>query len=344
MGNAALVPLKPDEDAPDGSGKCILSDPFKDLGLADNWEDFAKELLLNVKNKTPEYFQALQDGSFKKLDIDEKSTDNGEEFTVKVILDGEKVADALPPDAKGKDWIRKDTDSVFNKKDRTITSFHYNEPAGRAIDAERALSYKAVTKFLDPLQIVFYIELPDGSRKTDQGMADMLQPVLHPIAYKLKDRKVKIIVAPGKDAFVPTGPMDEVITYDNFMTYGAGAMKTVMSNMIPGIEVISEEEVGEGGVFMQFKSTAIGDGGTKFIRIIPDKAADTIVMESNAGKENRNMVFKVAKDPLTFEAYLSKDGEKVPLASLNEMDKDYSLMIFQETVEETVRKSGSWFW
>merc|ERR1711920_560565 len=195
-----------------------------------------------------------------------------------------------------------DIDYVYKEKERTLKSHNYNS---RSEDEKRVLTHKADSLFLDPLQIMYYITMPDGTRVADSGVVAGLQPIVDIVAFKIKDRKVRAVWDKEKGSISPKDPMDEVIDYDKLFDEWARILEE------------GKEEQHE--------------------TISADKSTGSMKITTMDGK---TIHIEVKKSPLTFE--VSKKNSAGESVANNALKLRVQLEI--DKVMKTLESSGGWLW
>jgi len=311
-----------------------MSDKFQDLGITADYEQFKSEMLEILKQ--PAMFDAVPEHLLKEkeLVLNEKETSTGCEFSVKVVLDGEKVHKVKDDHPAELDWVMKDIDYEYNEEQRCVMSTIYGQYDNSKPEG-RQLQLKTFCFFLEPLQIMFYWELPNGDRLAHQDAANALQPYVEAICARIKDRKIKLTLDKEKKSVV-SGPMEEHISYDALVNGLFAYYKKT------NLEVV-EATIVEEGEEKVVKNLTSKDGGHEVgTQVLTKDSSDgTLVMDFKGTKPeteamSRTLHIKVNKDPLTLENWVIMKGER--------MTNYQHLLAVQAAVDEVVTPATSgWF-
>mmetsp|Transcript_74836 Transcript_74836/g.173433 ORF Transcript_74836/g.173433 Transcript_74836/m.173433 type:complete len:325 (-) Transcript_74836:103-1077(-) len=298
MGNSITV--TPDTDSPTTPGQlCVLSE---ELPIA--FDDMVDGVIEVLKDPAPVVQRSVLKAT-EVVDLSEK------EFTVKVILDGQKLDVVGYGDGKGTDkvmiWMK-----VTHDPEDTVKAESYisNPETGDWLpDAKDAIVYStSVSKILkDPVRIEYYMENNNKERLTGQPIADTITGYLSAILEMKKERKVKC--TPELDSLKDAGkksvisaPMDEFTTYDKLFD----AM-TDFAKEFPeaDIQKVSENEVhitGPNGV-----ETPAGS-----LDVFFDKETGELCRTHTIGGKVMDKNYGILhKEPLQLEAWLEKDGNRI---------------------------------
>jgi hypothetical protein len=331
MGSSgSRLPLTPDQPAPDGKGTCVLSQTFKEAGLPDDYDKFWPEMIRVIK--VPHEL-ATEGPWMKSFENPETKTDGGIDFTVKIVLDKEKLKDIPGVGEMKNDVVKKYSEYSFNIEDRTLIEKAYQQ---HEVGSEPKLMLTSVVSFLEPLQIMLYWELPDGTRFGNQDTANALMPYTERIATRILTRTIKLTLDEGKKA-VLSGPIDEeVIAGDAFFDKYERFVKEdprSLSIALPGMTIASTEET-DGATVVTVNDDKGNYAFTK--KVVSDKSAATVVVEEISSMGSAKNFLKIHKDPTSLEIWKEAGGQRFA--------DDGVMESMQEVVEQVLAYSSSWFW
>lgn len=340
MGNTNGMPLQHSQENPVGGSpaQVVLSDKFGDIGLPEDFELFAEEMWKVAKKPgDPNFFRYEK---YCKPDAcKETVTDDGTViFEMSYVLDGEKWKQ-VDPTADGLDYVTVDQVVKFDKANRKLTSNIYNAP--RKAELERTPNFTTNTHFLDPLQIMYYWTLPDGTTVAGEVVMQTLQPYVDAIARRIKERKVKLRFDEEAKVVQPVGPIDEITDYDRFFDAYVKLLKKPQE--IPNVENsnVSEEESGN-TTTVTWDAKGPQQSWKGSVKVTADKTKGSIMLE-NTLPIRFLKITEITKDPLTYMTWtegIAGDPE--------EGKKTTSEFVWdgeQEFVEDVVKEATSWgFW
>mmetsp|Transcript_77448 Transcript_77448/g.240686 ORF Transcript_77448/g.240686 Transcript_77448/m.240686 type:complete len:336 (-) Transcript_77448:82-1089(-) len=201
MGNIPQVQCHPDKDSPSDPGfKCVLSESLEKYCTGEEFYDGLWEVMRAPISPQEQYI-------LKELSC----IDGGpEEFTVKVVFDGQKLKYyGLSPDET--DHIRLHQKVVGNRKEQMIVAQTMKHDVPVSSGFARILR--------DPARVEFY-EIVDGERRSGKRVTWMLQNCyVTPVLLTISKRKVKVVGGhesglQGGGPSAISDPLDEYLTFD----------------------------------------------------------------------------------------------------------------------------------
>jgi len=304
VGSAPMLAFHEEQESPTEAGeRSAMSDPLPDHVDYDNFLD---AIVDSMRYPVGPQLATL-------LKSCEVSEEGAEEFHVKVVLDGEKLARwGVKPPAPGIDRVHLWNRVQFSREDRTIHTTTYKpgwERDGGEDTADRNVVFtEGFSNILrNPLRCEFWLKV-QGARFANRQCADLMQEVAAPIIQSLARRKVRVMHdAPspscGSNKSVISEPLGEHISYNAFFD-----TKLVVLKTIPGT-VVEELSPTEFQVKLQ---GAEGPPATLVTTITHDKEAGEIatVLMSEAGVV-RKVFTKLHRQPLCLECWLEdQNGQR----------------------------------
>lgn len=309
MGTASTVPVTAGEPAPDGSDhKVAISKTFAECGVPDDYDVFIDELIKTCKYPPG---SEMLDMALKEKDVSEVETDEGLSVKTFYAVSAEKARSVSRGLIKMEcDLIALDWESMLDKKGRKIITKMYN---GRKQDEPRVLEKTGYCRFLEPLQLVYYWENPDGTRDGGEDVAKALDTHLQRICNNILGRKVKLTADTEKDVVKTEVPMDDVATYDKFFD----SYMQVVKDWPTRFDCIIEDEQDDDGVWCVQYSTKDGEDAG-FILMTYDKEEGRLIIERNFNEciPFMSIMFgvkqtvKITKSPLTYETWWERNAER----------------------------------
>jgi len=259
-----------------------------------------------------------------------------EEFTVKIIHDGQKLTaygfGSYTND--GADLVRLWQTVRCSREKREIVMEEYDE--------EGKPRTTCITRFLsDPLRLECWCEMADGERKCGDDMAALLKSFyVVPVIKGLMKRKVVVTCSvdspggSGKSAI--SGSLDEYCDYDTCFD----AAIQVLQDSVKGGEIIDlSEEVFE----MTLRAPAIGDfdADAKMVQLVRHRreVGEIVNVASVGGQLLYTSWIKVHKEPLTVEHWTEVDGKRT--CSRQEASV---LQLFVDSIISKTDGTSGWFW
>jgi len=201
MGNIPQVQCHPDKDSPSDPGfKCVLSESLEKYCTGEEFYDGLWEVMRAPISPQEQYI-------LKELSC----IDGGpEEFTVKVVFDGQKLKYyGLSKD--GADYVKLHHRIVGNRKEQTIVA--------QALKDGKPVSTGTCKLLKEPARVE-YCEIAEGTRWSGQRLAWMVQAwYITPVLMLISKRKVKVVAdhlseLHGGGASAISDPMDDYLTFD----------------------------------------------------------------------------------------------------------------------------------
>lgn len=330
MGSGPSVELTPNADSELEPGeKCVLSASLEEY----EYDVLVSEVMECMKYPIGPYKEPV----LKAVEVEEHGADD---FTVKVILDGNKLDSFGYGKGDGTDrvdlWVR----VTANREKRTLEShIIVGEPGAWINEVDPAQKVVAISKTLfntDPLRLEFHILATEtGTRYAGDRAKAAIAGCLNTALGNLASRKVKIfgdqpsLTNPDLKSCV-SEPIDEHSDYDTFFTYLVEAIKAP-----PGPGSVETNEVSD-SEFHVVRTMPEGNQFTTKCNYSQKSGEIKHSTFSEKGNMLSSTVLVLHKEPLRLEAWnLDAQGQRNAGRG--------TAKAFQLLIDVTLAKSSSWF-
>mmetsp|Transcript_53132 Transcript_53132/g.119769 ORF Transcript_53132/g.119769 Transcript_53132/m.119769 type:complete len:334 (+) Transcript_53132:137-1138(+) len=333
MGTVPSVEVEAEAESPSTPGKrSAVSGPLDEYC---DFESFFEGLVPILR----EPLFPLESYVLKSIDI----TDDGpESFTVKIIHDAKKLnMYGFGSYAKdGKDFLRLWQKVRYSRAQREIVAEEFTEDG-----QTQAVCHTLFLK--DPLRVEFWCDMPNGERKCDERIANLLKSFyIIPVLKSLMKRKVSVmhcVDSPGglgKSAL--SGSLDEYVDYDSCFDMAIEVLQDSIDKQPDGKVV----ELSENEFEMTMSAPSLKDGSgfdTESVmkqHIRHDrKTGDIINVAAVGGQLLYTSWIKIHRSPLIVEHWTENDGKRI--AGRQETS---ALQMFVDSIVAKSEGEGSWFW